>query len=48
MLTVKESQKNFIKLLILFVAIIIPWIIGFVYVNRDKADENERRIKLRL
>jgi len=46
MLTVKESQKNFIKLLILFVAIIIPWIIGIAYVTEEKVDEKERTIKL--
>jgi octaheme c-type cytochrome (tetrathionate reductase family) len=46
MLTVKESQKNFIKLLVLFIAIILPWIIGIVYVNSVKDDEKERTIKL--
>ena len=46
MLTVKGSQKNFVKLLILFIAIITPWIIGIAYVNRAKADKKESTIKL--
>ncbi|MCF8381755.1 MAG: tetrathionate reductase family octaheme c-type cytochrome [Bacteroidales bacterium] len=46
MLTVKESKKRFFKLLILFIAIITPWIIGVVYVNKDQPDEKEKTIKL--
>jgi len=46
MLTVKESQKNFIKLPALFIAIIIPWVIGVVYVNSADDEGRERTIKL--
>jgi octaheme c-type cytochrome (tetrathionate reductase family) len=46
MLTVKESQKKFFKLLILFMAIILPWLTGILYFsNNDKLNE-ERIIKL--
>ena len=46
MLTVKESQKNFFKLLILFIAIVFPWIIGTWYVNESKVDTGKTKVKL--
>ncbi len=46
MLTVKESQKNFIKLLILFVAIITPWVIGFLYVENTQNRQKAEQVKL--
>ncbi|MEN8224708.1 MAG: tetrathionate reductase family octaheme c-type cytochrome [Bacteroidota bacterium] len=46
MYTVKESQKNFIKLLILFIAIILPWIAGVVYLSINKDMKEDRVVKL--
>ena len=46
MLSVKDSQKNFIKLLILFIAIITPWILGYEYFQRSIADEKDQTITL--
>ena len=48
MLTVKQSQKKFIKLLFLFIAIVLPWIIGIVYVNKVKDKEKERKKNITL
>ena len=36
MLTVRKSQNNFLRLLILFIAVMLPWIIGYKYVNKMK------------
>ena len=46
MLTEKQSQKNFIKLLILFVAIATPWIIGVLYVKSTKNSQKADKVKL--
>jgi len=46
MLTVKQSQKKFIKLLALFIAIITPWVLGVVYVNSMDEEDFEGEIKL--
>lgn len=42
----KKSQKEFIKLLVLFMAIITPWILGIVYFSKPADSETERSIKL--
>ena len=46
MLTVKQSQKNFVKLLILFVAIITPWVLGFLYVKKPASNQRADQVKL--
>ncbi len=46
MLTVKKSQNNFLKLLILFIAIMLPWVIGYKYVNKMKSLEKSESVKL--
>jgi len=46
MLTVKQSQNNFIKLLILFIAIVTPWIIGVLYVNNTRSSQKADSVKL--
>ncbi|MCK5537965.1 MAG: hypothetical protein KAI79_14150, partial [Bacteroidales bacterium] len=40
MLTVKKSQQNFIKLLVLFTAIISPWLIVVLYEYNTNQESN--------
>lgn len=46
MLTVRKSQNNFLRLLILFIAIILPWIIGYKYVNKMKNQGKSNTVTL--
>ena len=46
MYTVKESQIKFIKLLILFVAIILPWIAGVIFFSIIKDNNKGKAVKL--
>ncbi|NQU87594.1 MAG: tetrathionate reductase family octaheme c-type cytochrome [Mariniphaga sp.] len=43
---IKKPGNNFIKFLILFLAIIIPWIIGIVLVNKSADSEKKHPVKL--
>jgi octaheme c-type cytochrome (tetrathionate reductase family) len=42
----KESKKEFIKLLVLFMAIITPWILGIAYFSKPADSVAEHSIKL--
>jgi octaheme c-type cytochrome (tetrathionate reductase family) len=46
MLTVKESQHRFIRLLLFFIAIITPWIAGGVYIYEKLNMHKGERVKL--
>ena len=46
MLTVKKSQQEFLKLLILFIAIALPWIFGGVYIYNTTQEGGQDPIKL--
>ncbi len=46
MLTVKKSKQNFIKLLALFTAIAIPWVIGGVYMYNSSNSRGHVPVKL--
>ena len=42
----KKSQKEFFKLLILFMAIIFPWILGIMYFSKPAENDTKHSIKL--
>ncbi len=46
MQTVKESQHRFIKLLLFFIALMVPWIIGGVYVYKRVNNIADEQVKL--
>lgn len=46
MLTVKKSQQLFLKLLVLFTAIAIPWIIGGIYIFNTSQNGGKVPVKL--
>ncbi len=43
---VRKSKRNFFKLLILFIAIFLPWIIGIIYINQTSAKKQRTEVKL--
>ncbi|MEN8155663.1 MAG: tetrathionate reductase family octaheme c-type cytochrome [Bacteroidota bacterium] len=43
---IKKSKREFLKLLLLFIAVVLPWIIGFLLVRKTDEQVRERSIPL--
>ncbi len=46
MLTVKQSKHKFFRLLLFFIALMLPWLIGGVYVYKTSQADNKNFVKL--
>ena len=42
---VRKSKRNFLKLLILFIAIFLPWIIGITYIKQTSVKQQRTEVK---
>ena len=40
MLMIRKSQEKFIRLLALFIAILLPWVLGAIYLNKTNINEH--------
>ncbi len=41
MLLIKKSRERFFRLLSLFIAILLPWVLGILYLSKDKISEGD-------